>query len=760
VITNFWAKLFESELRYGSSLLGKVNPRYPGLNELKFFRAINMRQVVQKLQNGQLQVIEVPIPPVQKGFLLIQNHYSLISAGTESSTVKTARKGYIGKAKERPQQVKKVVDVLKSQGPVQAYRAVTKKLASYSPLGYCCAGEVIGVPSDAAGYAIGDLVACGGVGLASHAEIVSVPTNLCVKLEKDANLAQAAYITLGAIALQGFRQADIRLGENCAVIGLGLLGQLTALILKAAGMRVIGIDVDSTMVDVGAKHCLDLALNREQPGIEDLIFNFTGGIGCDAAIITAASDSLDPINLAGAVSRKKGTIVVVGDVPTGFDREPHFYKKELQVKMSCSYGPGRYDPVYEEKGVDYPIAYVRWTENRNMQAFQNLIYSKRIDVSYLTTHTFNLEEAPAAYDMILAQSEPYLGILIEYNATKKVDFENRKISIKPPTSSLQPSSVCIGFIGAGSYAQSHLLPNIPKNLNITCKAIMTKTGINSRSVAERYGFDFCTTHEKDVIQNDEIDTVFILTRHDSHAYYVTKALNAGKHVFVEKPLCLKIEELEDIRKCYELSNSSCQQLLVGYNRRFSPFIQKIRKELGEGPLAMSYRVNAGAIPKESWIQDLEFGGGRVIGEVCHFVDTLTFLCGSLPVSVYANAMADPSNNNDTINVTLTYENGSVGTIAYFANGDKSLPKERIEVFSHGAVAIVDDFRKLTVYTNGKKNRKTLLSQDKGQKEEIRQFFQAILNGVAELIPFKEIYNTSLVTFKINDSIQSGERIQI
>jgi predicted dehydrogenase/threonine dehydrogenase-like Zn-dependent dehydrogenase len=718
-----------------------------------------MLQIVQKLQTGQLQVIEVPIPPVKKGFLLIQTHYSLISAGTESSTVKTARKGYIGKAKERPQQVKQVVDVLKSQGPVQAYRAVTKKLASYSPLGYSCAGEVIGVPSDAAGYAIGDLVACGGVGLASHAEIVSVPVNLCVKLEKNADLAQAAYITLGAIALQGFRQADISLGESCAVIGLGLLGQLTALILKAAGMRVVGIDIDSTMVDFGAKHCLDLALNRKQPGIEGLIFDFTAGIGCDAAIITAASDSLDPINFAGAVSRKKGTIVIVGDVPTGFDREPHFYKKELQVKMSCSCGPGRYDPVYEEKGADYPIAYVRWTENRNMQAFQNLIFSKRIDVSYLTTHTFNLEEAPAAYDMILAQSEPYLGILIKYDSSKRVELK-KKIDLKPAVISREQSVVNIGFIGAGSYAQSHLLPNIPKNSKVARKAIMTKTGINSRSVAERYGFDFCTTNDKDVIQNDEIDTVFIVTRHDSHAYYVAEALKAGKHVFVEKPLCIKIEELEDIRKRYELSNSSRQLLMVGYNRRFSPLIQQIRKEIGEGSLAMTYRVNAGAIPKESWIQNLEFGGGRIIGEVCHFVDTLTFLCGSLPVSVYANAMADPSNINDTINVTLTYENGSVGTISYFANGDKNLPKERIEVFSHGGVAIVDDFKKLTVYTHGKKKRKTLLSQNKGQKEEVRLFVNAILNGTSGLISFKEIYNTSLVTFKINASIQSGESIQI
>jgi predicted dehydrogenase/threonine dehydrogenase-like Zn-dependent dehydrogenase len=721
-----------------------------------------MRQITQKLKSGQMQVIEVPIPALQDGSILVRNHYSLVSAGSERSTVKTARKGYIGKAKERPQQVKQVVDVLKAQGPVQTYRSVMKKLDSYSPLGYSCSGEVIAVDSDTSAYAIGDLVACGGVGVASHAEVVSVPVNLCVKLGHNADLAQSAYNTLGAIALQGIRQADIRLGESCAVIGLGLLGQLTALLLKAAGVRVVGIDIDQRMVDLGARNCLDLALNRKHYGIENRIIDFTRGIGCDATIITAATDSLDPINFAGAISRKKGTIVIVGEVPAGFDREPHFYKKELELKMSCSYGPGRYDPVYEEKGVDYPIAYVRWTENRNMQAFQELIYSKKIDISHLTTHIFKLEEAPAAYDIILAKSEPYLGILLEYDASKQIDLNERKFDLKLSAMSHEPSVVNIGFIGAGSYAYSHLLPNIPKNKDILLKGVLTKKGTSSRSVAEQYGFDFCTTNYKDIIENDKINTVFIATRHDSHANYVIKGLKAGKHVFVEKPLCLTIEQLEEIAGLLvQYSKRNKQKLLmVGYNRRFSPLIRKIKKELGDAPMAMTYRVNAGAMLKESWIQDPEYGGGRIIGEICHFVDTLTFLSGSLPVSVYANSMADPNNLNDTLNVTLTYQNGSIGTISYLANGDKSVPKERIEVFSHGRVAIVDDFKELSIYANGKKQRKRHLSQDKGQKEEVKQFISAVSRGAAELIPFTEIYNTSLVTFKIHASIQTGESIKI
>ena len=731
-----------------------------------------MQQLGQKLKTGQMEVIEVPIPLMREGCVLVKNHYSLISAGTEGSSVKTARKGYIGKAKERPQQLRQVVDVLKSQGPVQTYRAVMKKLESYSPLGYSCAGEVIGVSPDITGFTVGDLVACGGL-TACHSEVVNVPVNLCVKVRQNADLSQAAYNTLGAIALQGVRQADLKLGESCAVIGLGLLGQLTAILLRAAGIRVIGIDIDSDMIHIGTQHCLELGLNRQDHGIEDRILNFTGGIGCDGVIITAATDSLDPINFAGAISRKKGTIVVLGAVPTGFDREPHYYKKELQVKMSCSYGPGRYDPNYEEKGLDYPVGYVRWTENRNMQAFQELIYNKKIDLGYLTTHTFRLDEAPKAYDMILSRSEPFIGILIKYDTNKKIDrkpFLYSNLEDKSPT----PSAVSIGFIGAGSYAQSHLLPNIPAKPDVSLKGVMTNSGTSARSVADRFKFEFCTTNEKDIIENQEINTVFIATRHDSHAYYVMKALRAGKHVFTEKPLCLNEEELGQVFDLIrsmaitplddkEIGESRRQPILmVGYNRRFSPFIRQIKEDFGDGPMAFVYRVNAGAIPKDSWYHDPEFGGGRIVGEVCHFVDTLTYLAGSTVSSVYATAMRDPNALNDTLNVSINFLNGSIGTISYFANGDKALPKERIEVFAHGATAIIDDFKKLEIYSKDKNKKKKLISQDKGQKEEIKILINHIIEGkgVAGLIPLEEIYNTSLVTFKIIESIRSGKCITI
>ena len=406
-----------------------------------------MEQLTQKLKDGKMHVLEVPIPILQAGHVLVRNHYSVISAGTDTSTVKAARSSLLEKAKTRPAQVKQVVDVIRSQGITQAYRAVMKKLDAWSPLGYSTAGEIIEVGEGVSGIAIGDLVACGGLD-ASHADVVCVPANLCVKLQPGTDLKQAAYNTLGAIAMQGVRQAGLKLGETCAVIGLGLIGQLSALMLRASGVRVVGIDIDLAMVEMAGRHCTELALLCDTAGIEDKIIQFTDGLECDAVILAASSDFLDPINFSGAIARKKGTIVVVGAVPTGFDREPHYYRKELQVRMSCSYGPGRYDPIYEEKGIDYPPAYVRWTEKRNMEAFQALIASGKIDLSYLTTHVFKLADASKAYDLLLSKAEPFIGILIEYDVGKPI--KNEKIPVRPSSIVRHPSAVNIGFIGAGS----------------------------------------------------------------------------------------------------------------------------------------------------------------------------------------------------------------------------------------------------------------------------------------------------------------------
>lgn len=738
-----------------------------------------MDQITQKLKTGDIAVKNVPVPIIGSRKILVKNHYSLVSAGTESSTVKTARKGYIGKAKDRPEQVRQVLQTLKTQGPVQTYRAVMKKLVSYSPLGYSCTGQVIGVASDVSGFSTGDRVACAGL-TASHAEIICVPVNLCVKIPADADLKLAAYNTLGAIALQGVRQADMRLGETCAVIGLGLLGQLSCMLLKAAGVRAIGIDVDSAMVEIASQHCCDLALNRSEPGLEERISRISDGLGCDAVIITAASTSLDPINLAGVLCRKRGTVVVVGDVPTGFSREPHYYKKELQVKMSCSYGPGRYDPGYEEKGIDYPPGYVRWTEKRNMQAFQALIYENKIDPGYLTTHIFKLENAPDAYDLMMEKAERFIGILIEYDTTKKI--ENKAIfnsTFKSQGS--EPSEVNIGFIGAGSYAQSNLLPNISKQPSVCLKGVLTLSGTSSRTVAERFGFEFCTGDRQELLCHEEINTIFIATRHDSHAELVTEALKHGKNVFVEKPLCLTEQELIEIFEIIAPSsdvkwpdnqptdetiltnqtNSTNQPLLmVGFNRRFAPLTQKLKQAIPSGPMAMAYRINAGKIPADSWIQDPAIGGGRIIGEVCHFVDYLTYLNGSLPKSVHATAMADPQHLNDIVNISLTYGNGSIGTISYLSNGAKTLPKERVEVFANGCSAVIEDFKSLTIYSDSRKTGNKLINQDKGQKQQVEAFVKAVLNGSTAPISSVEIYSATLATFKIIESIRTGECVRI
>ena len=714
-----------------------------------------MKQLAQKLKNGEIQVLEVPLPVLGPGKVLVRNHYSLISSGTEGSSVTAARKSLVGKAKERPLQVKQVINVLKQQGPVQTYRAVVKKLDSYSPLGYSSAGEVIKVASDVQSFAVGDLVACGGAGYANHAEIIAVPSNLCVKLPGDADLKRAAYNTIGAIAFQGIRQADLKIGETCAVIGLGLIGQLTCLILRASGIKVVGIDINQGMVEIASKHCANLAFIREEPGLAEKISEFTEGIGVDAVIITAGTSSLDPVNFAGQIARKKGRVVIVGAAPTGFDRDPYWYKKELELRMSCSYGPGRYDPEYEEKGIDYPAAYVRWTEKRNMQAFQELVHSGRINIDYLTTHEFQLDEAAKAYNMIVNRSEPFLGIILKYDVDKPI--ARHRIAIRPAKAE---SRVNIAFVGAGSYAQQNLLPNIPrKDDTVSCVGIMTNSGTTSKRVAEKFNFQFCTSEPKDIFENDVINTVFVATRHNSHAEYIKSALTAGKHVFVEKPLCLNEEELSEIEELYNSSDHCCQ-LMVGFNRRFAPHAVELKKHLGDSPVSILYRVNAGSIPGDNWVQDKKIGGGRIIGEACHFIDFLTWLCGALPRQVHAVAIADPEGLNDTVSINLQFANGSIGSLSYFANGSKEMPKEYIEVYSTGLIGIIRDFKELEIRSTGKPYRKKTFIQDKGQAHMVKAFIKNIKEGGLPLIPADEIYAVTRTTFAVLESLRIHQAVSL
>ncbi len=712
-----------------------------------------MEQLTQQLKSGEITVQEFPWPQVGPGMLLIRNHFSLISAGTESSTVRTARKGLIGKARERPQQVRQVIGLLKKQGPVQTYRAVMKKLDAYSPMGYSCAGEVIETGAGIRGFVLGDKVACAGVGYANHAEIVCVPENLCVRLPPEADLKLACYNALGAIALQGIRQADLRLGESCAVIGLGLLGQLTCLMLRASGVKTLGVDLDGWVVDLAAKHCCDSSWTRTAPGLPNQVLDLTGGLGVDAVIITAGTSSSDPINFAGQVARKKGRVIVVGAVPTGFDRDPHWYRKELELRMSCSCGPGRYDPAYEEEGIDYPPAYVRWTERRNMQTFQELIYQGRIDLSYLTTHEFPLEQAPRAYDMIVNRGEPFLGVVLRYDTRKPLT--HHPIPVAPIRAERQ---VNVAFVGAGSYAQSNLLPNLAKSEGVSLVGVMTNSGTTSKRVAERFGFGFCTSNPQDILGRNDINTIFVATRHDSHARYVKQALSAGKHVFVEKPLCLTSDEQAEIESVHGASEH--QYLMVGFNRRFAPLATELKKHLGDGPISALYRVNAGRIPKDSWIQDRETGGGRIIGEACHFIDFLTWLCDALPVQVHAVALPDPDGMNDTVSVHLAFSDGSIGCVCYFANGAEELPKEYVEVYSAGLTGIIQDFRELEIYSTGKPWRKKTLFQDKGQTSMVTAFVRSIREGGAPIIPAAEIFTVTRATFAVLESLRTHQTVTL
>jgi predicted dehydrogenase/threonine dehydrogenase-like Zn-dependent dehydrogenase len=713
-----------------------------------------MEQLTQQLRSGKITSQELPCPQVRPGMLLVRNHFSMISVGTEGSTVRAARRSLIGKARERPQEVKQVIDVLKRQGPVQTYRTVMKKLDAYSPMGYSCAGEVAEIGTGVEGFAAGDRVACGGVGYASHAEIVCVPQNLSVKLPSDADLRLASYNTLGAIALQGIRRADLRLGESCAMIGLGLLGQLGCLMLRASGVKTFGIDIDSFPVELARRHCCDAAWVRTAGGIPAQILSLTRGLGVDAVIVAAATSSLDPIQLAGEIVRKKGRVVIVGAVPTGFAREPFWYRKELDLRMSCSYGPGRYDPSYEEKGIDYPSAYVRWTEKRNMEAFQDLVHTGRIDLAYLTTHEFPLKEASRAYEMIVHRSVPFLGVVLRYDVNKPVERGRLRVGTVRPEAKIN-----IAFVGAGSYAQGSLLPHLAGHRDgVSLVGILTNSGTTSKRAAERFGFSFCTAEPKDIFENDGVNTVFVATRHDSHAQYVKQAILTGKHVFVEKPLCRTAEELVEIEALYH--PAACRHLMVGFNRRFAPYAIQLKNHLGQAPIALLYRINAGALPPDNWMQDKDIGGGRIVGEVCHFVDFAVYLCGAPPKSLHAAAIPDPSGWNDTLSVNLEFPNGSIATICYFANGSKEVPKEYVEVHSAGLTGIIRDFKELEIYFTSKPHRKRSFVQDKGQATMIREFIRSINEGGLPIISPTEIFAVMRATFAVHDSLRIGQAISL
>jgi len=701
-----------------------------------------MEQLTQKLKDGNMQLMEVPFPALLPGHVLVRNHYSIISPGTEGKTVKDARLSYIGKAKSRQAEVKKVITSAQTFGIMKTYNMVMNKLEAYSPLGYSCAGEIIALADDVKGFQIGDFVACGG-NTAGHSEVVGVPSNLCVKVAESVSLKDAAFTTMGAIALQGVRQSELVLGESCLVIGLGIIGQLTMELLNAAGVKAIGIDIDENQIQLAKQSTSNLIFNRNHPDLENIIAEETGGFGVDSVIITASTSSLDPIEFAGNVCRKKGKVIIVGAVPTGFSRK-NYFKKELDLRMSSSYGPGRYETNYEEKGLDYPIGFVRWTENRNMQAFVALIEAKKIKLSPLVSHEFDFKDAAKAYQLILDKTAVIGGMVLKYDTDKEL-----KKVVSVTEKSIAQDKVNIGLIGAGSFAQNFLLPALKEKVEFI--GIATARPTSSKYIADKYKFGFCTNDANELAKSDKINTVVIATRHNTHAQYVLEGLKANKNVFVEKPLCLKEDELEQIKAALVVSKGS---LMIGFNRRFSPFIEKIKSFIGsELPVSINYRINAGQLPADHWVHDPEVGGGRIVGEACHFIDLAQFISGSRIKSVAANAVLSSENLYDNVTISLEMQNGSIASICYFSNGSKQVSKEYLEVFSSGKTAIIDDFKKLTLA--GNKVEITKGDQDKGYNKEISNFVDSIKAGKEAPIPAEELFLSTLASFKVIESIKNG-----
>jgi len=717
-----------------------------------------MKQVIQDLRTRQLKVVDVPPPVAQRGRVTVRTVASLISAGTERMTVEMGNRSLFGKARERPDLVKQVIQKAQSEGVLNTLNAVRAKLGSVTALGYSASGTVIGVGDDVTGFRPGDRVACAGAGYASHAEVLSVPQNLCVRLPETVDFESAAFSTLGAIALQGLRLASPTLGEAFVVIGLGLIGQLTVQLLKANGCRVFGIDPEARKTEIARALGADDACAPKDDA-QRRVLEWSRGRGADGVLITAATSSNEPVEMAGEISRLKGRVVAVGLVGLDVPRDT-YYHKELTLNISMSYGPGRYDPEYEERGHDYPLAYVRWTEGRNLEAFLDLVAEGRVNVAPLITHRFSVDEAERAYQLITDElKEPYLGVVLSYDPERKTETRIRLPAAETVTAPNQ--SVSIGLIGAGSYAKRYLLPNF-KAAGAQFQTVATASGVSAREVGEKYGFRYCVSGADEVIDDENVNLVVIATRHDTHAEMAMRALESGRHVFVEKPLALNDEELA---KVIQAAGQSDRRLMVGFNRRFSPIALAAKDFFrdAQAPLSINYRVNSGRIPKEHWIQDPRVGGGRIIGEVCHFIDLMQYLTGAVTTRVFAEASANRNDDivsEDSVFITLRFSDGSNGSIAYLAEGDKALAKERVEIFGEGKTFVIEDFRSATSHRDGQEKRIRGRGQDKGQANEVREVCRAVLEGGPALIALEDLAATTRATFRIMECLRTGLPVEV
>lgn len=704
-----------------------------------------MKQIIQSFKTGQTILEEVPAPQVARGKVLIQTSRSLVSLGTERMLVEFGKSNLISKARQQPEKVKQVLDKIKTEGLLPTLEAVFNKLGEPLPLGYCNVGRVIAVGESVNEFKIGHRVASNG----QHAEFVSIPQNLVVHIPDEVSDEEAAFTVIGSIGLQGIRLLNPTLGETIVVIGMGLIGLIAAQLLIANGCKVVGIDIDEEKLNL-SKSWGVIPFNPRTGDVVKFVASLTNNIGADGVLITASAKTDEIISQAARMSRKRGRIVLVGVIGLNVSRA-EFYEKELTFQVSCSYGPGRYDEDYEQRGNDYPLPFVRWTEKRNFEAILHSIGSGKLSVKELITEVVDLENYQNIYGEIGTKKS--IASILKYPGQENVRPLNT-IEIKPV--SFSGSKGIIGIIGAGNFTKMTMLPAL-KESGAGYKYMASAGGVTGTSLAKKYGFSHSTTDYKQILNDPDVDLVLITTRHDKHASMVQESLNAGKNVFVEKPLALNKEQLEKIISVFNESNKT---LTVGFNRRFSPHSVKIKSLIGNAPMNVIATMNAGSIPANVWVHDMQVGGGRIIGEACHFIDLITYFTGSKVKAVCMNAMGiNPQENTDNASILLKYENGSTGVINYFSNGSKAYSKERIEVYSQERTAIIDNFRQTTGYGfKGFSKLKTKL--DKGHKTQFTELISRTKSGGAPLIPFDEIINTTKASFAAIESLKSNCWIEI
>jgi predicted dehydrogenase/threonine dehydrogenase-like Zn-dependent dehydrogenase len=717
-----------------------------------------MKQVLQNMRSGKTSVEEGPIPTPRAGFALVRTCASLVSAGTERSVVEFAEKSLLGKARSRPDLVRQVMDKARREGLLGTVEAAFNRLDEPLALGYSSAGVIEALGADMPGFQVGQRVACAGGNYAVHAEYAVVPRNLLAPLPDNVDFESAAFATLASVSLHGFRLADPQVGENIVVIGLGLLGLMGMQIALASGCRVLGVDIDPARVEWTKKAGVQAVLRSEA---EEATTAFTNGRGADIILICAGDGSSDAVTLAGLLARDHGRVVAVGVVGQDLPR-PLYFQKELSFVTSRSYGPGRYDPAYEEGGLDYPYGYVRWTEGRNLAACVELIASGRMNVKSLITHRFPIEKAAEAYDLITGKrQEPFLGVVLTYPDSPQPAASKRVIL--SPARSTPSATVKLGVLGAGLFANAVLLPAIRKQKDIELVGIASAGGLHARHSGSKFGFKYAASSDDELIHDPNINTLAILTRHDTHASLAMQALLAGKHVFVEKPLAVDSTQLDELAALLNTIDK-LPLLMTGFNRRFAPLAIQLQAFLAgrHEPLVAHYRVNAGLLPLTHWQHDPLQGGGRIIGEGCHFIDLLTFLVGAPPVSVTAHGLPDAGRyREDVLSMTFTFPDGSLGGIDYLANGDKAFAKERVEVFCTGRVAVLDDYRSLEMVHNGRRQVvKSALRQDKGHFNEWQAFISAIQAGGPPPIPYTHLLGVTRASFAAIQSLRTNQKVEI